>query len=195
MSKPIRDWEYEMSADCIKVDVSNMRGVMLPLLVAILVASPLHGDERPADDTSSKVSDERSIVKLHFSYPHATVATRAARHSAEMTAHGKLEVVSLFLNDDFVGHAVPRLMMMPELRLLEGRCTLRFEAEGYATFVSQLNVIGGGSTQFVVVSMNPSTGSDLDSVSDLDPVTAPTLEPLGSQSEGEVIEIESTGLR
>jgi hypothetical protein len=189
MSKPIRDWEYEMSADCIKADVRNMRVVMLPLLAAILVGSPLHGDEKPADDTSSKVSDGRSIVKLHFRYPGATRATGTARHSAEMTAHGKLEVVSLFLNDDFVGHAVPRLKMMPELRLLAGRCTLRFETEGYTTFVLQLNVIGGGSTQFVVVSMNPSTGSDLDDL------PAPSLESFDSESEGEVIEIESSGFR
>jgi hypothetical protein len=52
----------------------------------------------------------------------------------------------------------------------------------------RLHPIGGGSTQFVVVSMNPSTGSDLDAGSDLEPVPAPTLEPLGSESEEEVIE-------
>jgi hypothetical protein len=185
MSKPIRDWEYEMSADCIKADVSNMRVVMLPLLAAILLGSPLHGAEKPADDTSSKVSDGRSIVKLHYNYPstgsHAMLAMRTPDTS-------KPEVVSLFVNDEFVGHAIPRLRILPELRLLAGRHTLRFQSEGYATFVSQLYVIGGGSTQFVVVSMNPSTGSDLDAGSDLEPVPAPTLEPLGSESEEEVIE-------
>lgn len=65
---------------------------------------------------------------------------------------------SIFVNDDFVGHAIfGAISVDPEFRLPAGSYDFRVRCPGYEDFESDLTVLGNDSKQCLVVTMRKTT--------------------------------------
>lgn len=70
------------------------------------------------------------------------------------------DVLRIHIDGEFVGHALLRHVdVNPTLKLSSGHHAFRIECNGYKPFESKLNVLGNGSTQWLVLKLEPLTNT------------------------------------
>lgn len=139
---------------------------LMSLLTALAIVAPGIADAHDEATETRFSTVKLFFVNQYLPDPAATPVPQGGTFfgggmGGMPPAEFRFEAARLFLNGKFIGHAMLRHVdVNPKLNLPSGEHTLRITCDGYRDYETKLEVLRNGSTQWLVIELQPAPAAD-----------------------------------